>query len=129
MSLYNYALALEYADIVHAFVLTENNGVEPILMNEMGDAGQAIGIVQFHPADFAVYYGRSLRFPRSVKHTWAEAEIVACASFWDTEQWLDVDLRVQAWNLGVQGVKDGERNPDYLQRWTMNMNRIRGKGA
>lgn len=121
----NYDAALDLADYVRAIAITETNE----RLDVIGDGGQARGPFQLHPSTFKQYYGLSKRFPARTTDTWLEADIKACASFFDMEMttWSSVDLVVQAWNLGVTAVLHGERNLLYLQRWTEALNRIRGE--
>ena len=118
----DYSIAEEYSDCVHAIALIESN--ENFLA--IGDEGQATGLLQMHPSTFKQYYGLSIRFPPSNSDTWVEAQIKACAGFFDVYHRESFDLRVQAWNLGVHAVFDmGKRDPEYLARYTEALNRVR----
>jgi soluble lytic murein transglycosylase-like protein len=111
----DYSKAGAHAEIVHALAIIES-GENPALV---GDGGQAYGLLQQHPGFFKQFYGRAIAFPASVTHTWVEAEIVAAASFFELYLGiLGLDLAIQSYNLGVSAVQKGQRNPDYLSRFT-----------
>ena len=118
----DYSLAEEYSDCVHALAIVESNE-NPFAW---GDDGKAFGLLQMHSATFKQYYGLSIRFPPSPSDTVTEAQIKACAGFLDVYHRESMDLRVQAWNLGVHEVFDeGKRNPEYLKRYTEALNKVR----
>lgn len=116
-----YRLAEEFADYVRAHAIIESNEI----VVAVGDAGQAWGLLQMHPA-FILDYGKFAGI--SVHDTWAEAEVRICAAFYRLQPGKAIDLLVQAYNLGVKAVfDDGQRNPTYLQRWGEAYQRIRSK--
>ena len=112
----DYALAGEYANEVRAFASIES-GEDSLAV---GDAGQALGLVQLHPATFVHWYSRAAM---KNSDTWTGAFIKTCAAFLDYFAFHEAspnqqDLIVQAWNLGVAGVfTNGRRNPEYLAKW------------
>jgi soluble lytic murein transglycosylase-like protein len=121
VSAIDYSPAGRWAQFVRALAIVESNE-NP---NQTGDAGRAFGLLQQHPGFFSDYYGR-YGFPASVGDTWITAQIKAAAAF--LERWVDelgLDLTIQAYNLGVTDVRDGLRNPAYLQRFTEALNKVR----
>lgn len=123
----DYKLAGEWFLQVRAIFIGESSEY-PVAL---GDGGRAYGPGQHHPTFFAEYYGRSPKFPQSVTHTWTQAFIVATASFFELHvPIIGLDLTVQAYQAGVSAVlNDGVRNEAYLQRFSDNLNRIRGQVA
>jgi hypothetical protein len=115
----DYSPAQEFIAEVQAFAIIESGEQA----QKIGDGGQAFGLLQMHPATFKRYYGAQTRFAASVRDTWVQAQIKACAAFllahdWRNEPPQQRDLIVQAWNLGEAAVfLQGHRNPDYLARW------------
>jgi hypothetical protein len=115
----NYSVAVEFADAIRAFAIIESGENE----HQVGDGGQAYGLLQMHPATFKRYYGSQTRFAAGVRDTWTEAQIKACAAFLLAHQWREAsaperDLIVMAWNLGEAAVFiDRRRNDEYLERW------------
>ena len=120
-----YELAGEYADVVRALAIVES-GEQP---NAVGDNGQARGLLQLHPSQFRQYYGASATFLADVHDTWVEADIKCCAAYLDKWNNISLDLRVQGWNLGINAVVEGKRNPEYLAKVDAALNRIRGEGT
>lgn len=118
----NYTLATEYADVVRAIFMIESN--EDLMA--VGDGGRALGPGQQHPAFFKQYYGCHKDYPASVADTWADAWVKATAAYFAT--WsgtIELDLLVQGYNKGLDGVlRDGQRAPDYLRRFTDALNKI-----
>lgn len=118
----DYSIAGEYAQWIHALAIIESNE-NPL---QVGDGGQAMGILQMHPATFRDYY------PPALTDTWTQAQIRACAFFFAKYEYLDrtpqsPDLRVQAWNLGVHGILSGARNAEYLARFTQALTKVRSE--
>lgn len=119
----DYSIAANWADVVHAIAIIESNE-NPA---QTGDGGRAFGVMQQHPAFFQEYYGRCKDFPASVTDTWVEAQIKAAASFFELWEHLGLDLCVMAYNLGINAVMNGARNPGYLARFSDALNRVRAK--
>lgn len=121
---YPYELAgPEYADIVHALAIVESNE-DP---NATGDGGQARGLLQIHPSRFRDVYGCSAAFLADLTDTWIQADIRACAAYLDKWAQVPLDLRVQGWRLGINGVLgNGQRDPAYLQRFNDALNKVKG---
>lgn len=120
-TMYDYeSICGEYAEIVHALCLVESNENASI----SGDNGKAWGPMQEHPA-FFVEFGSTV-LPGD---TWIEAQLKVAAEY--LRQQIEVherplDLVVQAYNLGVKAVfVNGERNPEYLQRYFDKLNKVR----
>ena len=112
MSVFN--LAGVYSDMVHALAIIESDE-DP---HAVGDGEQAYGLLQQHPAFFQEHYGRTKAFPAEVAHSWADAEVVAAASFFDLwMETLGLDATVMAYNTGVTAYYSGVRNEDYLARF------------
>lgn len=119
----DYSAARDWAAHVQALAMVESGGSPNV---GYSDGGRARGLLGQHPCFFQEYYGNPA-FPASVTDTWWEADIKAAAAF--LEHWvpiLQLDLAIQAFNLGVSAVKDGERNVDYLAKWAGFFQRIRG---
>ncbi|MFZ1975785.1 MAG: transglycosylase SLT domain-containing protein [Candidatus Acidiferrales bacterium] len=117
----DYSLAGAHADVVHALAIIESNES----VSAIGDGGRAFGLLQQHPSFFKEYYGRAVAFPQSVEHTWPEAQIVAAASFFEMNEQMGLDLIVQAYNLGVEAVRNGQRNPAYLSQFKATLARLK----
>lgn len=107
----NFAIAGDHADIVHSLAIIESNE-NPAAV---GDGGRAFGLLQQHPAFFTEFY---MAVP-DVADDWPTAQIRAATEFFD--KWLDrlgLDLAVQAYNRGIEAIKRGQRNPEYLARFS-----------
>jgi hypothetical protein len=88
--------------------------------NAIGDDGQARGLLQLHPANFQIWYGRALAFPSNTTDTWIEADLKTCASFYDVHNRMpgvSIPMIVQAWRLGISAVMAGMRDAKYLALW------------
>jgi hypothetical protein len=124
-----YELAGPYADIVHALGITETNEKTCPTCGQFipGDGGQARGLLQIHPARFKDVYGCSAGFLPDLTDTWIQADIKACAAYLDKWAQVALDLRIQGWRLGIQGVLgEGQRDPKYLQRFNDALNKVKG---
>ena len=114
----DYTIAGRWAEHVHAFAIIESNETD----NQIGDGGRAFGILQQHPA-FVLQWYRDI----DVTDTWVTAQIKAARNFLDHYVSIfGLDLTVMAYNLGVSAIGRGERNQDYLNRWTEAFNRVKG---
>jgi len=133
----DYSPAAELADFVRAFAIIESHETDSLVDDyygrsmRLGDDGQALGLLQMHPASFKRYYGCvSGRFEPEVSDTWTAAQIKACAAYLYAHKWGGAsqdmrDLVVQGWNLGESAVfLKGKRNPEYLRRWREAYKRI-----
>jgi hypothetical protein len=135
-SLFDTSIAGRWADQVHALILTEHWGhvVEPACLWRCpfgsNDGGRAFGILQQHPDFFRDYYRESggaplAKFLASVDDTWTVAQIKAAATFLELNDTLPLDLEVQAYNQGLQAVRNGVRAPVYLDRFNQNLAKLR----
>ena len=127
----DYTAAHDLTDEVRAFAMIES-AENP---HQVGDSGQAYGLLQMHPATFKRYYGAQMRFAPHVADTWTEAFIKACAAFLSAHSWHNAsreerDKIVQAWNLGEAAVFiEGRQNPEYLARWLDAYEKIKAPGS
>lgn len=114
----NYSSAGPWAEHVRALAVIESG--EDV--GRIGDGGRAFGLLQQHPA-FVMQWYRSV----DVTDTWWNAQIKAAAAFLaHYVNAIGLDLTIQAYNRGVAAIENGERNADYLARWTDAYQRIRG---
>ncbi len=120
---FDYSAAGPWAQIVHALAMTETNE-QPRLV---GDGGRAFGILQDHPPFIAEYYRTDSAFPAKPNDDWITAEIKAAATFLDENDDQPLDLCIQAYNQGETAVfTNGVRAPEYLARFTANLNKLKG---
>jgi len=119
----DYSPAQNYADIVRALAIVESQE-QP---NAVGDNGQARGLLQIHPAQFRQYYGASATFLADIHDTWIEADIKCCAAYLDKWDNISLDLRIMGWNLGINAVVEGKRNPEYLAKFDAAYNQVKGQ--
>jgi hypothetical protein len=122
-----YEIAGEWALYVRALAMGESQeDTNPTGPNE---GGRARGLLQIHPANFIDHYTvTNKHFPASVTDTWEQADIKCCASFLDTYiPSIGLDKTIVAWNKGLNAVMhEGEWNQEYLDRFTENLNKLRG---
>jgi hypothetical protein len=122
MPLIDYSLAVPYHEIVRALAIIES-GERPF---QIGDGGQAFGLLQIHPARFNETYNSDIYYAAAVDDTWVSAEIKACAAFLHVWEPQPLDLRIQAWRLGTHAVFDlGKRDPQYLERFSIAYQKVR----
>lgn len=106
--MFPYAAAGQWAKAVQALAIIESNETPAAI----GDGGQAFGILQQHPAFFIHWY------KPVVDDQWPTAQIKAAAAFLDYAVGrFGIDGAIQAYNKGIAGYKNGERNENYLTRW------------
>ena len=122
----DYSIAGKWAQIVRALAMTETNE-QPRMI---GDGGKAFGILQDHPPFMAEYYRTESPYPAEASDDWIVAEIKAAATFLQENDYEPLDLCVQAYNQGETAVFDkGVRAPEYLAKFTANLNKLKGQGA
>jgi|SRR6266478_8574538 len=112
-----YKLAEEFADDVRALAIIESG--ETVI--QVGDSGQAFGLLQMHPA-FVKDYSRWTNI--APNDTWAQAEVKMTASYFRINEIHGIELLVQGFNLGLHAVLTGKRNLEYLTRWQAALKRI-----
>jgi len=121
----DYSSAGRWAQVVRALAMGESN--EDVGL--MGDGGRAFGILQQHSAFFVEWYGRYPQiYPIDVADTVWVAQIKAAASF--LEHYvpaMGLDLAVESYNQGVEAIRSGKRVPDYLARFNVNLNKVKGQ--
>lgn len=114
----DYSSAGPWTEHVRALAVIESG--EDI--GKIGDGGRAFGLLQQHPAFFVEWYKKP-----DVTDTWWNAQIKAAAAFLGYFYLsMGLDQTIQAYNLGVTAVQSGERNPEYLRKWSDAYQRIRG---
>ena len=70
---------------------------------------------------------RALDYRAAVGDTVPDAQIKAAAAFLTVEvSHIGLDLAIQSQNLGVAAVLAGQRNAEYLSRWSSSFQRLRG---
>jgi len=117
----DYSVAGKWANHVRALAQIESG--EDQLVH--GDAGRAFGLLQMHPARFLEEAHRGGDFVIGVGDTWAQAQIKACAAYFDRLQLAPMPLIVQAWRLGCHAVFDeGARDATYYARWLIHFDRL-----
>lgn len=116
----NYRGSGEWALHVRALAIIESG--EDI--GKFGDGYQAANLLQQHPDFFIEWYSKVV----NTTDTWDHAQIKAAAAFLDHYiPLLGLDLSIEAYNLGVKAVESGERNADYLNRWSVAFQKLRGQ--
>jgi transglycosylase-like protein with SLT domain len=111
----DYAAAGRWASVVQALAIIESSENPDI---GWGDSGLAFGLLQQHPAFFRHYYGRAHEFAPSHDDSWTTAQIKAAASFFELYEHMGLDLCIQAYNQGLDGVlNQGKRAPGYLEKF------------
>lgn len=133
----NYALAGEWALQVQALAMVEHFGhaidddcALGRCRHGSNDGGKAVGLLQCHYPYMQTWYEASGPFKAANDDTVSDAQIKATAAFLNHNVPLyGLDLTIQAQNLGVYAVvKEGQRNPDYLDKFTTALNKLKGAG-
>jgi hypothetical protein len=121
----DYLIAGVWALHVQALAMNESSGSPNV---GYSDGGQARGLLGQHPAFHHDWYGQYPElFPVSDADTWWEADIKAAASFLTHYiPAIGLDLTIQAYQAGVNAVRNGARNPKYLADWDAAFNKLKG---
>jgi hypothetical protein len=110
----DYSAARQWQKHVRALAMVESGENETAI----GDGGRAFGLLQIHPSRFQTEARRSGPFEITVNDTWTNAQIKACAAYFDRMLHAELELVVMAWNLGTEAVfGDGERAETYYKDW------------
>lgn len=138
MIIINYSLAGEWALQVHALALTEHFGhtiddncAAGACVHGDNDGGRAVGLLQCHYPYMRTWYEGMGLFAAAVSDTVPDAQIKATASFLNHNVPLyGLDLAIQCQNKGVRAVMvNGQRNPDYLAKFSSALNQLKGASA
>ena len=130
----NWALAGPWQAHVHSLALTEhyqhpidNDCAAGLCRFGDNDGGRAFGILQMHMPYLQEWYKLDGPYRAAVGDTVPDAQIKAAAAFLTVEvSHIGLDLAIQSQNLGVAAVLAGQRNAEYLSRWSSSFQRLRG---